>query len=137
MATDADPTQLNLDVYATKTGVWNPESGDLVVPDDWEFLPAGDAFVTRRVKAGGVYWVAWRPRGRNREHRRKLGLFAPRATIDAARAEAEDTSARRAIQREASTRRRDRVEADYRSGFAAAVLQWLDFAALRVKPLHC
>ena len=48
---DVDLTHLPLDVYDTKDGPWNPEHGELVVPDDWEFLPPGDAFVTRQVKA--------------------------------------------------------------------------------------
>ena len=78
------------------------------------------ALMTRRVKTGGVYWIAWRPKGRNREHRRKLWLFAPRAAIDAARSESDDTAARRVAQRDVSARHRDKVEADYRSDFAAA-----------------
>jgi len=63
---EVDLTQLNLDVYDTRDGPWNPEHGTLAIPDDWHFLPSGDAFLTRTVKAVGVYWVAWRPRGRNR-----------------------------------------------------------------------
>ena len=63
---DAEVPALNLDVYDTKEGLWNPEHGSLDLPDGWEFLPAGDTFVTRHVKAAGVYWNVWRPRGRNR-----------------------------------------------------------------------
>jgi hypothetical protein len=51
----------HLDVYDTRDGPWNPEHGDLEIPEDWEFLPAGDAFVTRQVKAAGAYWTAWSP----------------------------------------------------------------------------
>jgi hypothetical protein len=79
-----DPTRSNLDVYATKAGLWNPDHGDLELPTEWEFLPSGDAFVTRQVKAAGVFWTAWRPRGKNRPHRRKLGLYAPRRVIEEA-----------------------------------------------------
>jgi hypothetical protein len=125
---DADVRALNLDVYDTREGLWNPEQGSLELPDGWEFLPAGDTFVTRRVKSAGVYWNAWRPRGRNRPHRRKLGLFAPSAEIERARAEAEQTTARRARQREANARHRDKAEDAYRGEFAAAVVAWLDFA---------
>jgi hypothetical protein len=80
------------------------------------------------VKAAGIYWNAWRPRGRSRPHRRKLGLFAPTAAINSARVEAEQATAQRARQREANARHRDKVEDAYRSEFAAAVLCWLAFA---------
>ena len=96
---DADAAGLNLDGYDTREGLWNPDHGSVELPEGWEFLPAGDAFVTRQVKSAGVYWTAWRPRGRNRPHRRKLGLFAPTAAITRARGEAEQTSARRLSRR--------------------------------------
>jgi Uncharacterized conserved protein (DUF2293) len=120
---------LNLDVYDTKDGLWNPDHGSVELPEDWEFLPAGDTFVTRRVKAAGAYWNAWRPRGRNRQHRRKLGLFAPTGAIEAARADADATTTRRARQREDSARQRAKSEDAYREAFAAAALAWLDFTA--------
>jgi len=95
----------------------------------WEFLPSGDAFLTRQVKAAGVYWTAWQPRGRNRPHRRKLGLYAPGSAIEQARAAAERTAERRTKQRAGNARYRARVEDDYRGDFTAAVIAWLDFAA--------
>ncbi len=55
---DVDLTRLHLDVYATRDGPWNPEHGELEIPEDWDFLAAGNAFVTRTVKAAGTYWVA-------------------------------------------------------------------------------
>ena len=55
MVADEDLTRLHLEVYYTKTGIWHPELSELTQPDGWDFLPAGDAFVTRRVKAAGVY----------------------------------------------------------------------------------
>jgi hypothetical protein len=118
---------LNLDVYETRRGLWNPDHGDLELPADWEFLAAGDTFVTRQVKAGGVYWNAWQPRGRNRPHRRRLGLFAPATAIGQARTDAELTQARRAQQRAVHARHRDKVEEAYRIEFASAVVTWLDF----------
>jgi hypothetical protein len=125
---EQDPRALVLDVYETKQGLWNPDHGELELPADWEFLASVDAFVTRRVKAGGVYWNAWRPRGRDRPHRRRLGLFAPTASISHARAEAEVTAQRRARQRVVSARSRDKAEESYREEFRAAVVVWLDFA---------
>jgi hypothetical protein len=125
---ERDPRALVLDVYETKQGLWNPEHGELELAADWEFLPSGDAFVTRRVKAAGVYWNAWRPRGRDRPHRRRLGLFAPAAAITRARADADETAQRRARQRVASARSRDKAEEVYQQEFRAAVVAWLGFA---------
>jgi hypothetical protein len=49
---DEDLAQLQLDVYVTREGRWNPEHGDVEIPEYWDFLPSGDAFLTKRVKAG-------------------------------------------------------------------------------------
>lgn len=122
-----DLTRVNLDVYEGRTGLWNPDHGDLELPTDWEFLPSGDAFVTRQVKAGGLYWTAWQPRGKNRPHRRKIGLYAPTSTIEEAKAAADVTAQRRAKQRVTNARHRVRVEVAYRDEFTAAVVAWLDF----------
>lgn len=51
---DGDVRALNLDVYDTREGLWNPEHGSVDLPEGWEFLPAGDTFVTRRVNAAGT-----------------------------------------------------------------------------------
>ena len=124
---DEDPTRLHLEVYDTKSGLWHPELGDLVQPDGWELLPAGDAFLTRQVKAVGDYWVLFRPKGRG-QHRRQLGLLAPIEAIAAAREAAAVTAARRETQRESSSRQRERAETAYRAEFEDAVLRWLAFA---------
>jgi Uncharacterized conserved protein (DUF2293) len=100
----------------------------VAIPAGWEFLPPGDAFVTRTVKAAGTYWVAWQPRSRHRAHRRLLGLWAPVATIAAARERAAETEATRAVRRQASRKQRGRTEERYRAELAAAVLDYLRFA---------
>jgi hypothetical protein len=125
---DQDPRTLHLDVYETQRGLWNPEHGEIAMPPDWEFLPSGDTFVTKQVKAAGAYWTVWRPRGKNRPHRRRLGLCAPTTAVNDARGEADATAERRAKQRILNSRRRDKIEAAYRGEFAAAVFAWLDFA---------
>ena len=124
---EVDLSAVHLDVYETKDGLWNPDHGDVEVPIGWEFLSSGDSFVTRRVKAGGQYWVAWLPRTRNRPHRRLVGLWAPKATIDEARVAAEQSAAVRAKKRATSARGRAKEETRYRDEFAAAVLVFLDF----------
>jgi hypothetical protein len=90
--------------------------------------PGGDAFLTRHVKPAGTYWTLRTPRGRNRDHRRKIGLVAPVGTIEAACAEASETEARWAEQRAAGARNREHAEAAYPK-LAAAVVRWLDFAS--------
>jgi len=52
---EVDLTTLHLDVYMARNGPWNPDHGETEIPDDWEFLASGDAFVTRRVKAAGMF----------------------------------------------------------------------------------
>jgi hypothetical protein len=123
-----DVSGLVLDVYESRTGWWHPERGEVEPPGDWDFLPTGNAFVTRMVKAAGVFWLAWAPRSRNRPHRRLLGLWAPEATIIAAQQAAADTEAARAVRREAGARSRERQEARYKDELTAAIVTYLDFA---------
>ncbi len=129
MVAEDDPASENLDVYDTRTGWWHPVIGEIGLPDGWEFLASGDAFVTRRVKAGGVYWTAGRPKNRRGGHRRRLGLLAPGAAVQSAQADANATAGQRATARAASARHRDRTEADYQAEMRSAIHQWLDFAA--------
>ena len=126
---DVDLSEEHLDVYDRGDGPWNPDHGDLDIPADWDFLATGDAFVTRTVKAAGKYWLAWRPRSRNRPHRRLEGLWAPAETIAAARRAADETEAKRAIARTTSARSRERAEEKYRHEMEAAILDYLDFDA--------
>lgn len=100
----------HLDVYDTRDGPWNPDHGEIEVPEDWDLLPGGDAFLTRTVKAAGVYWAAWKPRTRSRPHRRLIGVWAPRSAIEAARVAAEATASKRARQRQQGEGHRQRQE---------------------------
>lgn len=124
---------LHLDVYDTRDGPWNPEHGNIEVPEDWEFLPTGDAFVTRTVKAAGRYWLSWQPRSRHRPHRRLLGLWAPSEAIRAAQAQAKETADKRAAARTVNARSRARREERYRDQLREAVLAFLDFAPEHVE----
>ncbi len=126
---EGDLTGLQLDVYMTREGPWNPDHGEVEIPEGWEFLAAGDAFVTRRVKAAGAFWVAWRPRGRSRHHRRRLGLWAPREAIEAAEAQAVATEEERVKRRVHGARARERSEAVYREELADAIRRYLGFAS--------
>lgn len=126
--TEDDLRRQLLDVYDTKLGWWTPEHGEIEIPEDWDFLPSGDAFVTRTVKAAGPYWLAWLPRGRNRPHRRRVGLWAPASAIVEARERAEATEADRARRRKAGAAGRANQEVRYQQHLAEAVVRFLDFA---------
>jgi Uncharacterized conserved protein (DUF2293) len=124
-----DLASLRLDVYESRDGWWNPEHDVVVPPKDWEFLATGQAFVTRSVKAAGVFWLAWAPRSRTRQHRRLLGLWAPAAAIRRAQRSEADTASARAVRREAAARSRARQEARYQGELVAAIVEYLHFAA--------
>lgn len=125
---EPDLAGVRLDVYDTKTGLWTPDHGDVTLPEGWEFLPSGDAFITRAVKAAGVYWLAWLPKTKSRPHRRRIGLWAPTATITAARERAAETAEARQRSRAQSAKQRSRAESRYREELAAAILGYLAFA---------
>ena len=122
---------VQLDVYVGRDGEtewWHPEHGSVATPPGWVILPTGQSFVTRRVKAAGVFWLAWEPRSRSRPHRRLIGLVAPEATIRAAQQAAADTEAARAGRRDAGARSRERQEVRYQQELTEAIVEFLAFA---------
>jgi hypothetical protein len=103
------------------------EAGEVLHPPaDWELLPPGDAGLTRRVKAAGPTWAVQQRRGRRTF---SLGLWAPRATIEAIRAglAVERAAPQYARRREADTHRRAQHQAEYVGSFHRAVLDYLSF----------
>lgn len=98
----------------------------LSVPEDWELLPPGDAALTRRVKAAGEFCLVQEKKGRRIFSR---GVWAPKATIDAIRAEleAERATPQYAKRRVADAKRRAQVQSQYVDEFLQAVLTFLDF----------
>jgi hypothetical protein len=125
---EVDIAALHLDVYETRKGWWNPEQGDVEIPNEWEYLPTGDAFLTRTVKAAGNYWLCWRPRSRTHAHRRLQGLWAPAGTIRAAEERAKQTAAKRTATRAQSERSRARREQRYQDELREAILSFLNFS---------
>lgn len=98
----------------------------LTVPDGWVLLPPGDAALTRRVKAAGDHWVVQEKKGRKVFSR---GVWAAAATIERIRAEldAERSTDGYARRKEASVRRREKVQTEYVVDFTEAVRAFLDF----------
>ncbi len=102
-------------------------SGDLLnIPAGWELLPPGDAAITRQVKAG-PHWAVQEQKGKRTFSR---GIWAPAATIAAARQRLEDmrNSPSYLLQRESQKKRRDRQQSDYVEDFRQAILDFLRFA---------
>jgi hypothetical protein len=117
----------HLDVYDTKRGWWNPIHGELEIPDGWDFLPQGDPFLTRSVKAAGTWWKAWLPRTRSRKHRRSIGVWAPAQAIVAAQQAALDTADDRARRREQRPIERERQQQRDAAELEHAVIAFLAF----------
>jgi len=99
----------------------------LLVPDDWELLPPGDATLTRRVKAGGPSWTVHEKKGRRTFSQ---GVWAPAERIAEIRIalETERSTDAYAKRRHADAKRRDRKQAAHVEDFRGAILSFLDFA---------
>ena len=127
VAVAGEPTEEHLDVYESRNGWWNPDHGDIDIPPGWEPSPAATRFSLD----------ASRPPARTGWHGRRHPNPSPPAchrraraqtAIDEARTVAQATATRRAADRNASAKQRDRQEATYRSELAVAIVAYLDFA---------
>jgi hypothetical protein len=116
----------------SKTG-WCRQYGSVEIPEGWESLPSGDAFVTRRVKLMGPHWVAKKPA---EGYTRTLGIWAPKENIEAAQKLAEETTTQREAKRLISRVQREKQETKYRDQFADAVCKYLDFAPKHEQLAH-
>lgn len=95
------------------------ESGQrLTPPEDWAFLPAGDAAVTRSVKAKGETWVVQVRKGKRMISK---GIWAKKAHILASRKEIE---AKRATPEYKKRRQKDLARRE--AGHQAYVAQFYD-----------
>jgi hypothetical protein len=105
--------------------------GELEIPEDWDLLPQGDAFLTRTVKSAGAWWQAWLPRTRSRRNRRSVGIWAPAESIAAARykAAATATADARARRRDQYPAERDRRQAVDAGELEAAIVAFLAFGS--------
>lgn len=104
-------------------GYWNPERGNLPVPDGWVFLPSGDAFLTRQVKKG-PHWILLK---RRKDYTARLGVFCPEENLDSAEHRREATAESRARQRRLGGVSRERAEERYRAEMEHAILDFLAF----------
>ncbi|WP_153305811.1 DUF2293 domain-containing protein [Desulfogranum mediterraneum] len=111
-----------------KIGTLFGEDGELLVPPEgWEFLPAGDGPLTRRVKQLGPCWQVQVQKGRRTISR---GIWAPAAHIRTAREALEAKRATPEHRRRKATdqARRERQHQAYVREFYQACLEFLAFA---------
>ncbi len=112
-------------------GTFIAENGDrLIPPEGWEFLPAGDAGITRKVTGKGVFWRVQIKVGRRVISK---GVWAPSETIASARQETESIRSTCTYKKrlESDRRRRKEKQSLYEKEFYTEVRDFLSFA-----PLH-
>lgn len=103
------------------------EAGERISPPkDWVFLPAGDAAITRSVKAKGSTWVVRVQRGRR--HISK-GIWAKKEHILASKKEVESkrSTPEYGRKRERDLARREAKHQEYVEEFCSEVFSFLDF----------
>jgi hypothetical protein len=103
------------------------ESGErLTPPEDWAFLQAGDAAITRSVKAKGATWVVQVRKGRRMISK---GIWAKEFDIMESRKEVEAKRAtpEYAKRRKTDLARRSAKQEKYLVDFGAEVVHFLDF----------
>ena len=121
-----------LTIYASRSeeegDFWTPEYGNVDIPHGWEFLPRGEAYVTRKVKQG-PHWILKGRYNRKGGYTPVKGLYAPAQAIAAAQAEATATAAKREQVRRKAQLRREKTDERYQEEFEQACLDFLDFAS--------
>lgn len=99
----------------------------LTPPDHWSFQPAGDAGITRKITAKGMFWRVQVKKGRRMISK---GVWAPSETIQQAVKEMTATRATDSYKKnlESSRKRREKKQEAYSLEFLQAVKAFLNFA---------
>ncbi len=120
-----------------KNNVVNPGPGNKLLnqygkpvspPHDWDFLPAGDAGVTRKVTSKGQFLRVQTKKGRRTI---SLGIWAPAETINQAKEEMAATRETESYKKrqEYAAQRRGKKQDEYKEEFRKAVEVFLNFHA--------
>jgi hypothetical protein len=104
-------------------GYWNPDKGNLSLPDGWIFVPAGDLFVTREVKKG-PHWILLKRRER---YTATLGVLCPEESLASAEKRRAETAEARSRRRRLARGARQRAEQRNRVELESAILRFLAF----------
>ena len=103
------------------------EKGEILTPPDgWAFLPAGDAGITKKVIAKGIFWRVQAQMGRRIISK---GIWAPAETIALAKQEVEAVRSTEAYQKklDSDRQRRGKKQAEYEKEFCFEVRTFLAF----------
>jgi len=118
------------DIRIVKPGAHNElvgPNGEIHTPPlDWNFLPAGDAGITRKVTSKGAYWRVEVKKGRRTF---SLGVWAPATSISQAQQEVQQvrlTDEYRKKQTNAAEMRKKK-QTRYEAEFCTAVERFLNF----------
>jgi hypothetical protein len=120
--------QINKIVKPGLNGTLIGENGEkLSHPDGWAFLPAGDAGITRKVTAKGIFWRVQAQMGRRMISK---GIWAPEETIALAKQEVEAVRSTEAYKKklDSDRQRRGKKQAGYEKEFYLEVRTFLAFA---------
>lgn len=111
-----------------KPGTVRDASGNVLsIPGTWVFLEAGDPGVTRKVTAAGEYWRVQIRKGRRDI---SLGVWAPKDTIENAKAETEKVRSTESYKKSMANAniRRDKKQDAYAEQFYFEIRLFLSFA---------
>lgn len=103
------------------------ENGEILHPPaGWNFLPAGDAGITRKITAAGVYWRVQVKMGKRIISK---GVWAPAEAIQKARQEIEAVRETPTYKKKLKSSRnfREKKQAAYEAEFLQAVKSFLSF----------
>lgn len=119
-------THLIVSPGPTKKTVLSENREELTPPRDWAFLPAGDAAITRSVKACGTTWVVQVKKGRRKISK---GIWANARDIKESKelVLAKRSTPEYARQREKDLNRRQAKHQAYVQEFCDQVIQFLNF----------
>ncbi len=112
---------------------WCPEFGDLAEPLGWEFVPSGNAFLTRTMKKLGPHWILLR---RDGKYTYNVGILCPIDNIAKARELETQSQSKREERREKSRKYRDKSELNYRKEVEELMFSHLDFSERYSKLAH-
>src|SRR2546423_6521946 len=104
--------------FQREKGVICLECSDL---DHLEFLPSGDAAITRRPAKYSTLWAVVLKFSRTRRRNERQGILAESEAIDRAIAESEADSEERELRRERQAFRRESLDRAYVAEFAQAI----------------
>ncbi len=98
----------------------------VLLPEGWEYVPKGDAALTRRIKASGNYWVVMT---HYKQKPTTAGLCAPQSVVAAIRRKLEDERADPGYVQKLEKGRayRAKKELAYQGDFKQAILAFIQF----------